>query len=791
MHHGGKGVKGSLLRILRTMGIGEKIVAIPFLAILALLIVKGVDLYMQERLDEAGSNGLRGSQIAVLLNRQLFLENRYVSSAEESLLTEIDSNNNEIMSLLAVMRESTPGYSISSALDVINGILGQHKEDFSINIEVVRGIKESRSQLYELFHRSDGIARKIIDEISFELFESLVSDRKISAARREFGNALKEYIGFSSASILNINDLIAFSNENRFIEAEKSLSGKTVLGFRACDDLSVLTGNPNDREKWMSIVALQDEIRGYRNRIYSLWKTRQELTAKLEAGSIEVQGLATHILAISKLESTRIRRMESLISDSVIALTVLVLALFTALVIKSITRPLVRATEVIVELTKGHIVDYSPTSEQRGDEIGELEESIGRMITNSKEIEEMARMLAMGNYNINITPRSLDDNLSRSLVTMTGALRVMNEELNRKSEHLGKLVSERTLELQRAVEALRESEERFRFTFEQAAVGIAHLDTDGRWLRLNRKLCDIIGYNLDELHKRTFKDITHPDDMATDDVLIQDMLDGRIDMYINEKRYFRKNGDMIWVNITVSLVSKPSGEPDYFISVIEDITGRKTMEVRLRKSLHEKEVLIKEVHHRVKNNMAIISSLHSLQSRRAHSSETLKALLENQNRIRSMALVHERLYQSENLSEINIKEYIETLVNNLSLSLAGESSRINLSVDSDDIFMNIDSLIPCGLIINELVTNSIKYAFLDGQQGEIGVSLKKDSDGLCTLAIWDNGMGIPEHYDIERADTLGLQIVNTLIAQLEGEIEMVSADGVKFRITFKEAGNSL
>jgi PAS domain S-box-containing protein len=224
------------------------------------------------------------------------------------------------------------------------------------------------------------------------------------------------------------------------------------------------------------------------------------------------------------------------------------------------------------------------------------------------------------------------------------------------------------------------------------------------------------------------------------------------------------------------------------MGISRDITVQKKNETALRSSLKEKEVLLKEIHHRVKNNMQIISSLINLQSDYATDKTTIKMFEDSKHRIRSMALIHEKLYMSEDISLIDFSKYIKSLTTKLLEFYSLKSRLITLKVISDNITMDIDSAIPCGLLINELLTNSIKYAFPDGREGNIIIKMHI-KDGYHVLSVEDDGVGFPEEIDFNNPTTLGLQIVQTLTQQIKGNIELETNGGTKFRIIFKVEKN--
>lgn len=218
----------------------------------------------------------------------------------------------------------------------------------------------------------------------------------------------------------------------------------------------------------------------------------------------------------------------------------------------------------------------------------------------------------------------------------------------------------------------------------------------------------------------------------------------------------------------------------------QEIAERKQAEEQIKTSLKEKEVLLKEIHHRVKNNLQVISSLLYLQSKQIDDRKILGMFQESQHRVRSMALVHERLYQTEDLSSVDFGEYIRQLTSYLFRSYGATSNLIRLNVNVSHVSLDIDTAIPCGLIVNELVSNSLKHAFPRGQPGEILIELDVNQEGQHMLMIGDNGIGLPDKLDFRNTRSLGLQLVNTLVNQLEGDIKVERENGTRFEITFTD-----
>jgi two-component sensor histidine kinase len=213
---------------------------------------------------------------------------------------------------------------------------------------------------------------------------------------------------------------------------------------------------------------------------------------------------------------------------------------------------------------------------------------------------------------------------------------------------------------------------------------------------------------------------------------------------------------------------------------------RKQSERALKASLAEKEVLLREIHHRVKNNMQVISSLLSLQAGQLKDGTIIEMFRESQRRIRSMALVHERLYQSADFSHIDFSEYVRSLAVHLFHSCQVNSGLIRLNMDAEKTFININTAVPLGLIVNELISNALKHAFPDSRSGEVMVTLRRIGEHDFTLSVRDNGIGFPRDFDFSRMKSLGMQIVMTLINQIDARIERRPADGTDFEIIFRE-----
>jgi len=228
-----------------------------------------------------------------------------------------------------------------------------------------------------------------------------------------------------------------------------------------------------------------------------------------------------------------------------------------------------------------------------------------------------------------------------------------------------------------------------------------------------------------------------------------------------------------------------------FTVILRDVTKRKVAEEKIQASLREKEVLLKEIHHRVKNNLQVVSSLLGLQSRVIADPQTRRMFQESQNRIHSMALLHERLYQSEDLSKIDYRQYVCELTAHLFRTYGVSASRVDLKIHFEETRMNLDSAVPCGLILNELVSNCLKHAFPDGREGEIRIELRKDDGRLASLLVADNGVGLPEDVSLWNSKSLGLRLVRILANNMGAALEVRPRPGTEVKLVFPGSNNAM
>jgi PAS domain S-box-containing protein len=336
--------------------------------------------------------------------------------------------------------------------------------------------------------------------------------------------------------------------------------------------------------------------------------------------------------------------------------------------------------------------------------------------------------------------------------------------------------------------ALRESNHRFTTLAETAPVAIFRYDADGNCSYVNDRWSEMTGRSSETGMGTEWLQTIHPEDREHTINAWSRWIESHQpgEFFQNEARIVRPDGSTLWYYCQIAPEINSNGELIGYIGTLTDIHDRKRAEAQLQASLREKEVLLKEIHHRVKNNLQIVYSLLRLQRRRLKDQLAANALLESQNRIEAIALIHEKLYQSEDLSRINLAEYVPSLITNLVSTYNVDRIQIDLRIEIEPAFLNIDKAICCGLIVNELLSNSLKYAFSELKQCEPCISIKftKVEKSAFSLIVGDNGAGIPHHINLLHLETLGLQLVQGFVKQLKGTLQENRQSGTEFCILF-------
>ena len=330
--------------------------------------------------------------------------------------------------------------------------------------------------------------------------------------------------------------------------------------------------------------------------------------------------------------------------------------------------------------------------------------------------------------------------------------------------------------------ALKKSENKFRNFVETTPDIIWEIDSNGVFTYISPQIEDILGYSPKQILGKTMFSLIKPDSLSLVKEAFKDHVQKNDEYNQLTVPVITSNGK----EIILEIQSLKLTESDYigFRGTARDITEKTKSTNELINTVQEKNILLKEVHHRVKNNMQIISSLLNLQIEHIDNDDSVNILKESQNRVKTMSMIHEKLYQTKNFNSIDQSEYITSIINGLLYSYS-VNKRIFPLIDVDPVNLNIETSVPCGLIINELVSNSIKHGFPNNMSGTILIALKPVENGF-ELKIADNGVGFPKDINFKKTHTLGLELVNNLVTQLDGEIEMESSDGTEFKITFSE-----
>lgn len=343
-------------------------------------------------------------------------------------------------------------------------------------------------------------------------------------------------------------------------------------------------------------------------------------------------------------------------------------------------------------------------------------------------------------------------------------------------------------ERKHAEEALKMSEERLRLAVEGANLGTWHWDLCADQLEWSNSCLAMFGLPPSTaMSYEKFLTALHPDDRADADAAVKRALSDH-SAFDMEFRAIWPNNTERWIALKGRCYYEAHGQAVRMEGVALDITERKRNEAQILNSLKEKELLVKEVHHRVKNNLQVISSLLNLQSRYIHDEQTLRIFKDSRNRVKSIALIHEQLYRLEEQAKIEFGKYVQSLADHLGESFEGFSPDVRLITEVENVLLDLDTANPCGLLINELVSNSFEHAFPGRRKGSIKIALRsalETDEKEFILTVSDDGIGLPVDFDLKNASSFGLRLVHSLADQLKGKIEIDTARGTEFKITFK------
>lgn len=350
-------------------------------------------------------------------------------------------------------------------------------------------------------------------------------------------------------------------------------------------------------------------------------------------------------------------------------------------------------------------------------------------------------------------------------------------------------------EQRKSQEALQRSEERFRLFVEHVTeYALIQVDLHGHVTAWNPGAQRMIGYTEGDICGKHLSILCTQEDVDTR--FVNKELGRALETGCTEEARWmvRKDGRRFWARWVTTVIRDSNQQPYAFAKVMRDETERRRAEERLRASLLEKDVLLQEIHHRVKNNLQVVVSLLSLQANRINHRDVISILNETQNRVRAIAGIHETLYSSPDLASISFSEYMNQLIRGLFSFYNVKDSDIKLKIETDDIVLDITQAIPLGLIVNELVTNALKHAFPAGRTGTVRASLRylqENSildaildEGSAVLTVEDDGVGLPAGFDVQEQESMGIYLIRILTRQLRGAVQVHQDGQTQFRVVF-------
>jgi len=355
-------------------------------------------------------------------------------------------------------------------------------------------------------------------------------------------------------------------------------------------------------------------------------------------------------------------------------------------------------------------------------------------------------------------------------------------------ENLTFAVARDVTEDKRLAQKLAESEEKYRAVINEAADGILLTSPQGCILEVNSKAAELLGYSREECLKLNVGDIYPDKEIESRIDLLKELLETGA-AFLKDTFLLHKDGRKVPVEVSGSLIT--FGGQKVALGIVRDITERKKTEAWIQDALQEKEVLLREIHHRVKNNLQVVSSLLNLQAYGLDDPRLSEAIQESQNRIMAMALIHETLYQSSSLACIHLGPYLRELIASLTQAYSTERRGLDVRVHVEDVVLDMDHAVPIGLVINELVSNALKHAFPRGGPGEVHASARLVREGAVEIEVRDDGSGLPEGVETRKSGSLGLPLVMDLVRQqLKGEILIHRDPGTRFVIRFEPVRRS-
>ncbi len=359
---------------------------------------------------------------------------------------------------------------------------------------------------------------------------------------------------------------------------------------------------------------------------------------------------------------------------------------------------------------------------------------------------------------------------------------IINPILNDENIVTGVVFNSHDITKQKIMEKkLQISQENFKSIFYQSPIAAAIITMDQKFITVNQQFLNLTGYSQKDLQSISILDIVHPDDIEINRNRMQSLINGDIEQHRTEKRYLRKNGEVIWVKLTVSLIHDEQGIPIHFMSMIEDITERKQIQEEMEASFREIKTLLSEINHRVGNHLQLILKLVNVQLLNTEE----KGMIVNKiikNRLNAIAMIREKLSKSQDFAIIDFADYIICLKNHLIQSYNINSDILKFEIETDNSLLDVDVAIPCALILNELIIYRITHAFPEDLEGKIIIKYNSNN-GKINLSMIDNGLSVKDS-EIKNTD---FNLVDMLVKQLDGRFVIDNTETTEFRIEFMES----
>ncbi len=623
------------------------------------------------------------------------------------------------------------------------------------NLKARSGLRHSESELGQLAAAFDEMAQALEDEEK----ERELAEQNLKLSEEKYRDI------FENA----IEGIYRTSPEGRFLTANPAAC--TILGYDSSQELvdtvtdirSQIYADPADRDEALRLMNEQGFIRNFETRFRR--KDGNVLWVSLTARPVyDEKGNLLHIEGTSQDISDR-KQAEDALRESDERYRVLVET----------------SNEGIWVMDGDHVTTY--VNQAMADMLGHTpSEMTGKKVEDFFFPEDMEfhrdRMTARHSGKDEIYERRFRKKDGSVLWTLVSAKALRNDQ----GGFAGSFAMFIDItEAKSSQDALRLSEERFRALTTATSDVVYHMSADWREMLYLDDQGFIPG--TEKSSAGWLSKYIHPDDRDRVTAVIKEAIRSKR-VFEFEHRVIRADGSHGWVFSRAVPLLDDRGEIIEWFGAASDITGRKQAEEDIKNSLHEKEILLKEIHHRVKNNLMVVSSILNLQSETIRDRKARDLIEDCRKRVQAMSLVHNRLYRSSDLAHINFREYTGDLLADIARSYGDRAGNIALVTDVGDITFDIDTAMPLGLIMNELVSNAMKHGFSGERKGTITVSLHENREHFL-FAVKDDGIGFPRDMDFTGTESLGMQLVVTLVSQLEGSIELVRDNGTEFRITFR------